>query len=179
MLLRAKKFSRFLIRYQALTPTTNIPPNTQPDETAWKNLLTATGESTSAQKSSITFRAVSGSNFIPTGYCIHELATNIQRADMVAPIAVSHVEAKWNLLLTLFQPKNMTAMKVASIKKAIIPSMARGASENIAYEPAIIRPVRTELKFEDNTRCYSDCKIDSEKGHQYLVIVFHRSSPVR
>ena len=46
---------------------------------------------------------------------------------MVAPIAVSHVEAKWNLLLTLFQPKNMTAMKVASIKKAMIPSMARGA----------------------------------------------------
>ena len=44
----------------------------------------------------------------------------------------------------------------------------KGSSENIAYEPAIIRPVRTELKFEDNTRCYSDCKIDSEKGHPIL-----------
>ena len=86
---------------------------------------------------------------------------------MVAPIAVSHVEAKWNLLLTLFQPKNMTAMKVASIK-GHNSFYGKGSSENIAYEPAIIRPVRAELKFEDNTRCYSDCKIDSEKGHPIL-----------
>ena len=104
-----------------------MPPSTQPADTAWKNLLTATGERTSAQKSSMTLRAVSGSNFMPTGYCIHELATRIHSAEIEAPMAVSQVEARWNRLLTLFQPKNMTAMKVASMKKAMMPSMASGA----------------------------------------------------
>ena len=42
-------------------------------------------------------------------------------------MAVSHVEARWNFSLTLPQPKNMTAPNVASMKKARMPSMARGA----------------------------------------------------
>ena len=46
---------------------------------------------------------------------------------MYAPMAVSHVEARWKPLLTLPQPKNITATKVASMKKAKIPSMASGA----------------------------------------------------
>ena len=86
---------------------------------------------------------------------------------MVAPIAVSHVEAKWNLLLTLFQPKH-DCDESRFHKKGHNSFYGKGSSENIAYEPAIIRPVRAELKFEDNTRCYSDCKIDSEKGHPIL-----------
>ena len=46
---------------------------------------------------------------------------------MVAPKPVSHVEAKWKPRLTFCQPKNITAMNVASMKKATIPSMASGA----------------------------------------------------
>ena len=40
---------------------------------------------------------------------------------------VSQLEAKWKPLLTLPQPKNITAMNVDSMKKARIPSIARGA----------------------------------------------------
>ena len=64
---------------------------------------------------------------IPIGYCIHALATSIHRAERFAPMAVSHVAVRWNPLETLFQPKNITAMKVLSRKKAIMPSMASGA----------------------------------------------------
>ncbi len=46
---------------------------------------------------------------------------------MVAPMPVSQVEARWNRGLTFSQPKNMTAKKVASMKKARMPSMASGA----------------------------------------------------
>ena len=67
-----------------------------------------------------------GINFA-TGYCIHALAIRIQRAERVAPMIVSQVEAKWKRLLTLSQPKNITVIKVASIKNARIPSIARGA----------------------------------------------------
>ena len=80
-----------------------------------------------AQKSVMTLRIWSGSNSMPTGYCIQALATSIQSAEMEAPMAVSQVEARWNFGLTLFQPKNMTAPKVASRKNASRPSMASGA----------------------------------------------------
>ena len=55
------------------------------------------------------------------------MATRIHSAEIFAPSAVSHVAVRWNFLLTLPQPKNMTAMNVASIKNAMIPSMASGA----------------------------------------------------
>ena len=87
----------------------------------------ATGDKATAQKSNISFRTVSGLNRIPTGCCIQALAIKIQRAERVAPMIVSQVEARWKRLLTLSQPKNITAIKVASIKKANIPSIARGA----------------------------------------------------
>ena len=119
--------SRFLNRYQLLMPITNTAPTIQPESTVWKNLLMATGDKATAQKSNISLRTVSGLKRIPAGYCIQALAINIQRADRVAPMIVSQVEAKWKRLLTLSQPKNITAIKVASIKKAKIPSMARGA----------------------------------------------------
>ena len=127
MLARAKRVSRFLSRYQQLMPITKIEPVIQPLNTEWKNLDMATGLSTNAQKSTISWRTVSGLNSIPTGCCIHELATKIHTADIAAPIPVSHVDAKCTFLLTLSQPKNITAKKVASIKKAKIPSMASGA----------------------------------------------------
>ena len=109
------------------TPTTNTAASTQPDSTLWKNLLTAIGEVATAQKSTISLRAVSGLNSMPTGFCIHALATRIHQAEIVAPSPVSQVDARWKRLLTLSQPKNMTAINVASIKKAKIPSMASGA----------------------------------------------------
>lgn len=92
-----------------------------------ENLLTAIGEVATAQKSTISLRAVSGLNSIPTGYCIQALATNIHHAEMVAPRPVSQVEARWKPRLTFCHPKNITAMNVASMKKATMPSMASGA----------------------------------------------------
>ena len=106
---------------------TKIPASAQPLNTVWKYLFTATGENATSQKFAITLRIWSGSNSIPAGYCIHELATRIHSAEMAAPSAVSHVEARWKRLLTLFHPKNITAINVDSMKKARIPSMASGA----------------------------------------------------
>jgi len=63
----------------------------------------------------------------PTGYCIQLLATRIHSAERLAPMAVSHVAERWKPRLTLSQPKNITATKVDSRKKAMIPSMASGA----------------------------------------------------
>ena len=42
-------------------------------------------------------------------------------------MAVSQVDTRWAFLLTLFQPKYITAKKVLSMKNAKIPSMASGA----------------------------------------------------
>ena len=114
-------------RYQQLTPTTKTAPVIQLLVTVWQNLLTAAGEKATAKKSIISLRTVSGLKSIPTGCCIHELATKIHQAESVAPRPVSQVEARWKRRLTLFQPKNITAINVASIKKATMPSMANGA----------------------------------------------------
>ena len=75
----------------------------------------------------ISKRMVSGLNCWPTGYCIHELATRIHQAEMVAPRPVSQVAARWKPRDTLSQPKNITATNVLSMKKATMPSMASGA----------------------------------------------------
>ena len=77
-----------------LTPITNTLPSTQPLNTVCKNLLVAVGDNATSLKFDITFRACSGSNSIPTGFCIHAFAISIQRADMHTPIAVSHVAAR-------------------------------------------------------------------------------------
>ena len=130
MLFFANTFSRPFSRYQPLTATTNTPPVIQPLVTLWKNLDTATGLVTTSQKAwadIISLRTVSGLNVVPTGFCIQPLATRIQYAEMVAPMPVSQVDARWKRLETLFQPKNITAKKVASMKKARMPSMASGA----------------------------------------------------
>ena len=42
-------------------------------------------------------------------------------------MAVSHVAVRWKPFETLFHPKNMMAMKVLSMKKAMMPSTASGA----------------------------------------------------
>ena len=127
MLLTAKSVFLRRSRNHALMPVTKRAPSTQPDSTVWQNLLTATGESRIDQKSCISLRTVSGLNSIPTGYCIQALATSIHNAEMVAPATVSHVEARWAPRLSFFHPKNMSEMKVASMKKASMASMARGA----------------------------------------------------
>src|SRR6056297_1092445 len=92
-----------------------------------KNLSMAVGERSTSQKLSISFLAVSGLKYIPTGFCIHPFATSIHNADRFDPRATNHVDTRWNFLLTFSQPKNITAMNVDSRKKAIIPSIARGA----------------------------------------------------
>ena len=87
----------------------------------------AKGERATSKKLTISLRIVSGLKAQPTGYCIHALATRIHQAEMVAPRPVSQVEARWKPGDTFFQPKNMTATKVDSMKKATIPSIASGA----------------------------------------------------
>ena len=118
---------RFLSIIQPHTPHTKTPASAHALSTVWKNLLIAMGESATAAKLVISLRIVSGLNSQPVGYCIHALATRIHRADRLAPMAVNHVAARWNLGLTFFQPKNITAMNVDSMKKARMPSTASGA----------------------------------------------------
>ena len=112
---------------QQLTATTKTAPVSQPLETVWQNLLTANGWKATPKKSIISLRTVSGLKSMPVGCCIQLLATRIHQAEMVAPRPVSQVEVRWKPLLILPQPKNMRAMKVDSMKKAKIPSMASGA----------------------------------------------------
>ena len=127
MLARANFFSRFFHKYQQLIPTTNAAPTTQPLVTAWKNFITAIGDRATAAKSLISFLTVAGLNVMPTGCCIQALATRIHHAEIVAPKPVSHVAARWNFFPTLFQPKNITATNVDSMKNATMASMANGA----------------------------------------------------
>ena len=95
--------------------------------TVWQNLSTAKGDKATSANDTISLRIVSGLNAHPTGYCIHAFATRIHHAEMVAPKPVNHVAAKWKPADTFFQPKNMTATNVLSMKKATIPSTANGA----------------------------------------------------
>ena len=51
MLLKAKSWLRLLSKKHELIATTNAAPVAQPESTAWKDLLIATGELAIAQKS--------------------------------------------------------------------------------------------------------------------------------
>ena len=127
MLALASSWLRCLSRNQQLTATVNTAPMIHEEVTVWQNLSTANGEKATALKLVISKRIVSGLNCWPMGYCIQLLATRIHHAEMVAPRPESQVEARWNPFDTFFQPKNMTATNVLSMKKASMPSMARGA----------------------------------------------------
>ena len=127
MLWRANSRSRFFSRYQQHTATTNMAPMIHAEMTVWQNLSTANGESATSKNDTISLRTVSGLNSQPTGYCIHALATRIHHAEIVAPRPVNQVDAKWKPGDTFFHPKYMTATNVDSMKKATMPSMARGA----------------------------------------------------
>ena len=127
MLCRASCCSRPRNRYQQLTAHTNTAPTIHDEMTVWKNLSIAIGDNATSAKLVISLRTVSGLNSQPTGYCIHEFATRIHQAEIVAPIPVSHVEARWNPRDTFCHPKNITATNVLSIKNATMPSTASGA----------------------------------------------------
>ena len=72
-------------------------------------------------------RIVSGEKMEPTGFCIQPLATRIQRADRLEPIAVRKVTARCWRLVSRSHPRKNKPMNVDSRKKAIRPSMANGA----------------------------------------------------
>ena len=127
MLRRENSLFLCFFRYQQEMAMTTIAATRKPLITLCENLLSVVEENTIDQKSTISFLPVIGLNSTPTGCCIQALAVSIQYADRFAPIAVSQVLSRWNPLLTLFQPKYMTAKKVLSIKNAKIPSMASGA----------------------------------------------------
>ena len=127
MLSMAIFVSRFFSRYHELTATVKTAPMIHAEVTVWQNLPTANGEKATCMNDTISLRMVSALNSQPTGFCIHALATRIHQAEMVAPRPVSQVEARWKPFDTLFHPKYITATKVDSMKKATMPSMARGA----------------------------------------------------
>ena len=54
----------------------------------------AVGESSTAQKSDISLRAVIGLNSMPTGFCIHAFATRIHKAEMLEPMNTIQVETR-------------------------------------------------------------------------------------
>ena len=54
----------------------------------------AVGENNTSQKLSISLRAVSGLNSVPTGFYIQAFATKIQRAEMFAPKKTIQVEKR-------------------------------------------------------------------------------------
>ena len=127
MLFTASSVWRFFSRYQHDTATTKTAPMIQAEMTVWRNLSTADDERATSANDVISLRMVSGLNSQPTGFCIHALATSIHHAESVAPMPVSQVEARWKPALTFFQPKNITATNVLSMKKATMPSTASGA----------------------------------------------------
>jgi len=51
------------------------------------------------------------------------ITIRIHRAEMFAPTNTIQVETRWKRLLTLFQPKNMTATKVDSKKSIMLASV--------------------------------------------------------
>ena len=105
MLASANSRLRFFSRYQQLMPTTKKHPAPSRTIPYGRIYLTATGDVATAQKSTISLRTVSGLNSMPTGCCIHALATRIHQAEIVAPKPVSQVEAIGKRLLTLPHPK--------------------------------------------------------------------------
>ena len=94
MLCRANSRCRFLRINQALTPMTKQAERVYAEVTVWKNLFMAVGENNTAQKSVISFRAVSGLNSIPTGFCIQAFATRIHNAEMLEPRNTIQVEVR-------------------------------------------------------------------------------------
>ncbi|MNR29462.1 hypothetical protein D3C85_1468510 [compost metagenome] len=80
-----------------------------------------------AMKSVTSIRMVSGLKAAPTGFCIQPLAARIHRADRLVPRATMKVTNRWAWGFSLSQPKNIRPTKVASMKKAISPSIASGA----------------------------------------------------
>ena len=127
MLSNANFCSRFFSKYQEPTATVKTAPTIHADVTVWQNLPMAKGDKATSKNDTISLRIVSALNSQPTGDCIQALATSIHHAEIVAPNPVNHVEARWNPRDTLFHPKNITATNVDSMKKAIIPSIAKGA----------------------------------------------------
>ena len=168
MLRLASSLSRPCSRYHALMATTTTAASANDEVTVWVNLSTATGDSSTSPNDVISLRTVSRLNVHPVGYCIHALATRIHSAERLAPMAVSHVAARWNRRLTLSQPKNITAMKVLSMKKAMMPSMASGAPNMSPTKWGVIRPVGAELEFEDYARGHAYGEVDAEYAHPEL-----------
>ena len=94
ILLLPRTTSFFFKINQALTPATNKEATIYEEITVCKNLFTATGFIRTAQKSTISFRIVSGLNSIPTGCCIQPFATKIHNAERLEPIATNQLESR-------------------------------------------------------------------------------------
>ncbi len=82
----------FLSIKYADIPRTNRADVIYEPETVCKNLLIPTGDRATSAKLVISFLKVSSLNVVPTGNCIQPLATSIQNALRLDPMATIHVE---------------------------------------------------------------------------------------
>ena len=134
------------------------------------------GLNTAAPKSVRTARPSTIS--YPAGVCIHELATMIQNADSVAPIATIHAETYSVRRETFPQPSSSTPTKLDSRKKAKIPSAARGAPKmsptNREYSDQLVPNWNSRVSPVTTPRA----KVTANSFSQNRAIRPHASSPV-
>ncbi len=91
------------------------------------NAASATGLVSTARKSVISAREPSPAILNPTGFCMNAFAARMKYAENQAPIVAIQMLARCSALGSLSQPKIHSPMNVASKKKAMRPSNARGA----------------------------------------------------
>ena len=120
--LRKKACSEPRSRCHAETPRTKNPASTNAPLTVCRNSSSANFWLITAKKSSSSIRPLRRTK--PTGWCMKALATRIQKAEMFEATATSQIVVRWSFGESRFQPKNQTAMKVDSRKKASVASTA-------------------------------------------------------
>src|SRR3954452_11992186 len=117
-------------RYHGEMLITKNEPRTNAPVSVCVSRSSVDGLKTTPQKSAVSARIVCKPFRVivtilwPAGVCCQLFATIIHTAENIDPIATIHVARKWNLGVTLSQPKTSTARKPDSRKNAKIPSAA-------------------------------------------------------
>ncbi len=112
------------------------------------------------------------------GYCIHALATRIQKADRVAPVKTSHVESRCAFFAYPVPTEKHDGDKGGFQKKSNDAFNGKGCTKDVAHKPAVIRPVCAELKLQNNSRGNTNGEVNTENLLPERVVCFHFSSPV-
>src|ERR1035437_308575 len=124
--------------YQAEMPIRKNAPTTQQAVTVWKKRGRVEGLKTALKKStSWTFCTPLApvTSLKPSGVCIHELATRIQKADRVVPANTSRPAIHRTVELTRSRPNSTMPTKADSRKNAEMPSAASGTPRMSPTKP--------------------------------------------